>query len=58
MASYCPKEREAPPTTAWRVIFAFDKKVEKYNRDSYSPQLTDGKASAQEIDQVLSEIED
>lgn len=34
------------------------KKTEKYNRDSYSPQLTDGKASAQEIDKVLSEIED
>jgi hypothetical protein len=46
-----------PPTSAYTIVFpspAFDA---KFDSSSYYPTLTDGKASTQEITQVLSDIE-
>ncbi len=46
-----------PSSTAWMTVFTFHDKLKMYNRDLYSTQLTHGRASTQEIDQVLSQIE-
>jgi len=46
-----------PPTTAYTVIFPFDAAGKRYDCGFYSPGLTDGRASAREINQVLAEIE-
>jgi hypothetical protein len=46
-----------PPTTAYTVVFPFDAAGKRFDTGFYSPGITDGRASAEEINHVLAEIE-
>jgi len=46
-----------PPTTSITVIFPFNAADKKFDSSFYSPALTDGRASFEEISQFLAEIE-
>jgi hypothetical protein len=46
-----------PPTTDFSLVFEFDRKHNKFDRSFYSPALTHGRASLQQIDSFLGEAE-
>jgi hypothetical protein len=46
-----------PPTTDFSLVFEFDRKHNKFDRSFYSPALTHGRASAQQVDSFLGEVE-
>ncbi len=46
-----------PPSSAYTLVFPSPNFDSKFDSSSYTPNLTDGKASTQEINQVLSYIE-
>jgi len=46
-----------PPTTAYTVVFPFDASGQRYDCGFYNPNLTDGRVSMAEIQQVLAEIQ-
>lgn len=46
-----------PPTTTITIVFPFDEPTKRFDCSFYSPHLTDGRASIQEIQQVLAEVE-
>ena len=46
-----------PSATANTVIFQFDKASKKFDSSFYSPALTDGKISLEEINQALKQVE-
>ena len=46
-----------PPTTEYTVIFPSTDFEAKFDSSFYAPNLTDGRASTQEITQVLSDLE-
>ena len=46
-----------PPTTDYTVVFPHDDLAKRFDTGFYSPALTDGRASKEEIEQVLREVE-
>ena len=46
-----------PPTTDYTVVFPHDALAKRFDTGFYSPALTDGRASREEIEQVLREVE-
>ncbi len=46
-----------PPSTPQVLVFPWDNKLKRFNTFSYNPQLTEGRANAQEIEAFLAEIQ-
>jgi len=46
-----------PPTTDYTIVFPHDAVGKRFDSGFYAPGLTDGRASREEIDQVLTEVE-
>jgi len=46
-----------PPTTAYTVVFPFDAIGKRFDSGFYSPGVTDGRATIEEINHVLADIE-
>jgi hypothetical protein len=46
-----------PPTTDLAVVFPFDKSTKKFDRSFYSPALTDGRVSSEQVESFLREAE-
>ncbi len=46
-----------PPTTAYTVVFPYDATGQRFDTGFYSPGITDGRASADEIHHVLADID-
>jgi len=46
-----------PPTTDYTIVFPHDAVSKRFDSGFYAPGLTDGRASREEIDQVLNEVE-
>jgi len=47
----------APPTTEYTVVFQFDQIGKRFDTGFYTPGLTGGRASLEEINHVLADIE-
>jgi len=46
-----------PPTTDMGLVFPFDRRSSKFDRSFYSPALTDGRASSEQIETFLKGVE-
>ena len=46
-----------PPTTDYTIVFPHDDFGKRFDSGFYSPALTDGRASLEEINQILAEVE-
>ena len=46
----------APPTTTYTIAFLYNDLFRSFNTAFYSPAITEGRASSEEINQVLKEI--
>lgn len=52
------KFTEAPPeTTGNMIVFRLNSFSKKFSRETYSPEMTDGKVSSQEVNQALAVFE-
>jgi len=47
----------APPTTDSALVFHYDKSKNKFDRNFYTPYLTEGRSSSEQMDTFLSAIE-
>jgi len=47
-----------PPTTDMALVFPFDHENKKFDKGFYSPFLTDGRASSEQIETFLKELEE
>jgi len=52
-----PQPSFIPPTTAYTIIFPFDANDKNFDSSFYSPDLTNGKLSQEEVYQTLKEVE-
>ena len=48
---------QIPPTTDACIVFPFNEQNETFNRNFYSPILTEGRASREEINKILGQFE-
>lgn len=46
-----------PPTTDSALVFAYDKSKKKFERNFYSPVLTEGRSNTEQIESFLSKVE-
>jgi hypothetical protein len=46
-----------PPTTDLALVFPFEKSSNKFDRNFYSPALTDGRVSVEQVDNFLRKVE-
>ena len=51
------EEQASPPSSDFTIVFLYKLTDRKYNKEVYSPIMTGGRASHEEINQVLSELE-
>ena len=47
-----------PPTTQYTIVFPMNVWAKKYDSSFYNPGLTDGRATQEEIDQILREVQE
>jgi len=47
-----------PPTTDMALVFPFDHENKRFDKGFYSPSLTDGRASQEQIEHFLKEAEE
>jgi len=52
-----PQPSFIPSTTAYTIVFPFDANEKNFDSSFYSPSLTDGKASQEEVNKILNEVE-